>query len=498
MTAVVLVKEVFMPFIFDDPKDIATEDTAPPFLRGNKEFLSSTFGIPLGGKLDPDDDKEPEKLDTPAGKKRPEDLGKTETDAEVGIASTEARAEVQDGDDTTTRTMLLADKKKQAIDEIYKDREGQRFWEDNWGKMLATAAGTALKMIALNNNYPGLFMAGKALTGAAQSEFQQWNQQFEDKINAILTDTGVNVSDRARVLNYAAAVVERDGSISRERANSILDSLNYPQENRESLIAEMLQVTPSKESMTKKGLKETILERDRSTIEDKIQVGLVETGQYDTFVNMDEKDALLKARELAAQGLPDESPLMVALSDDDMMKSVVKTVRGEERTDRVNDETTEMVVREEIPKGAQYTLAELAGIEAKPGFMKKTMNISDVDSGQFLLLEDMPGPFKFGDERIESGKRTFGELAARIELNLVNKTKLEDGKAVVPFAKFGNQYGHGKKYHNRMVEVLKNPPKRSSELKKAIKAALVDPSLLHDEFKHAYHLMLLQLRNLEE
>ena len=62
------------------------------------------------------------------------------------------------------------------------DRRDSLYLSDNKGKLMGVMAGTILQMVGLNNNAPGLFLAGGTVSSLAQNELQKWNDRWDAQI----------------------------------------------------------------------------------------------------------------------------------------------------------------------------------------------------------------------------------------------------------------------------------------------------------------------------
>jgi len=161
-------------------------------------------------------DQDPAIAQTPAGAIKGAQIDDPETAMDTAEAVTKTVADLDDGSDQPQR-MTQQEKRDKKLQQLKKEYD-KNFFDDNVGKFLAMAAGTALQMIAVNNSYPGLFLAGGSLSTLAAQEFSGYKKHYQNRAENILSDVGDADAEQA------AAFLEHVRKVSAQQGRKLTDA----------------------------------------------------------------------------------------------------------------------------------------------------------------------------------------------------------------------------------------------------------------------------------
>jgi hypothetical protein len=420
-------------------------------------------------------DQPPVRFDTSAGPMSSMSSEKTERQADVARETMKVQTQQNNGDDQKN-ARTVAQRKEADLDRIRKDYEDNLFG-DNMGKFMAMAAGTAMQMIALNNNYPGLFMAGSGLSILAKNELDEWKQGYRNKVANILSDEGQDLGprDRTAFLEKAQEEVNKTGEkLTPEKARGLAKILGVNADNLPELVQAATQLEPER------GLKSAVAQGAMPNARTIVSQAMTDPAFREAYENKDAKgqsadiDMLLGNAAMTAGN----DALGILIEDpgyNDFKKEFITT--SENATPYQATDSIE--ARSVKPTTARKYGEEILG--------PKEVIVSDEDTNERLL------------RNIEPGTTTTGRVMETIRDTILEDVKIKDGVAYFVDRRQGRPRGalRGKAVPMQriMVEILPKGVTVRNKEDFAIKLdeAFKDKSF-SSKFKSILDMKLLMLR----
>lgn len=152
-----------------------------------------------------------------------EGAGRSAADVLGNISEDKLRQKDEVGDVTTKLSNMAATK-------------STRFMQENWQPLLVAMAGTALQMIAVHNDKPGLFLAGGMLSGTGMGLANRWLND-QDQIERSMVEG--TIDKRTQTIRNSEFFEQANGLLEELQARANREGEDFDQKDKEEALARL-------------------------------------------------------------------------------------------------------------------------------------------------------------------------------------------------------------------------------------------------------------------